>query len=164
MSSTEFVTVPQPEEITRKERDDAMGSYLMMFASTGVGLPLPVINLIASVIYYFINRSKSPFVHFHALQSLLSQAPTTILNSSVIFWTFHNFIDRLEFTDAFWGYLLMVVIANVLYFIFSLVAAVYAYKGRMFYLLFFGKVAYYYAFRQRTEVTQSAPVNRPPNL
>ncbi|MGB2136003.1 MAG: hypothetical protein ACPHVU_00280 [Flavobacteriaceae bacterium] len=51
-----------------------------MFAAFAVGLPLPVINLIAALIYYFVNRKKSRFIHFHCLQSFLLQIPTTLLN------------------------------------------------------------------------------------
>jgi len=52
-----------------------MGAYLMMFATLAVGLPLPLINLVAAFIYLYINRKTSRFVHFHALQSLYSQIP-----------------------------------------------------------------------------------------
>ena len=68
----EFYPLPQPEEIAEREKVDAMGAYLMMFAAVAVGLPLPIINLIAAVVYYFVNRKKSRFIHFHCLQSLLS--------------------------------------------------------------------------------------------
>ncbi len=164
MSETEFAPVPQPEEVTRKERDDAMGGYLMMFAALAVGLPIPIINLLASVIYYFVNRKKSRFVHFHTLQGLLSQAPTTLLNAGLVFWTFRNIFSTSEFNDSYFGYLIAVIIANLLYFIFSMVAAVRAYNGRLYYLVFFGKVAYYYAYRLEGEDLIAAPINRPPNL
>ena len=71
----EYYPLPQPEEIPEREKEDAMGAYLMMFAAVAIGLPLPIINLIASFIYYYINRKKSRFIHFHSLQSLLSQIP-----------------------------------------------------------------------------------------
>src|SRR5258706_9210434 len=82
----EFHPLQQPEEIAEREKEDAMGAYLMMFAAVAVGLPLPVINLIASVIYYFINRKKSRFIHFHSLQALLSNIPTTLINWGVVIW------------------------------------------------------------------------------
>lgn len=165
MTDTQYVDIPQPDDIERKERDDAMGSYLMMFASTGVGLPLPIINLIASVIYYFVNKGKSRFVHFHALQSLLSQAPTTLLNAGLVFWTFRNIRNDFDFTDVFLGYLGMVILANLIYFIFSIIACVQAYKGRMYYMLFFGRVAYHVAFSANNQ-TAAKPdhINKPPSF
>jgi hypothetical protein len=56
------VKLPQPHELSAIEKDDAMGAYLMMFAAWGAGLPLPLLNLIAAVIYFFINKKQSRFV------------------------------------------------------------------------------------------------------
>ena len=47
----EFHPLQQPDEIPEREKEDAMGAYLMMFAAVAIGLPLPIINLIASIIY-----------------------------------------------------------------------------------------------------------------
>ena len=103
----EYHPLPQPDEISTREKEDAMGAYLMMFASIGAGLPLPIINMIAAVIYYYINRSKSRFVKFHALQSLLSQFPTSIINAIAVIWFVQMLIRDIEpFSDVFIGYLL----------------------------------------------------------
>ncbi len=153
--------LPQPEEIPVREREDAMGAYLMMFASIGAGLPLPIINLIAAIIYFFVNKKKSRFVHFHALQSLLSQLPTSLINAGGVFWAVRIFFFHWEFSDAFKGYLIMAVAANLIYFIFSIIAAVQARKGRMYYLIFFGRISYEYAYRVREESTEKAQ-NLPP--
>lgn len=162
MSQNNYVEVPQPDELSTREKEDAMGAYLMMFASTGMGLPLPIVNLIAAVIYYFINRSKSRFVKFHTIQSLLSQLPTSFLNGVVVMWTFRNIYKDRDFTDFFFGFLAMVVVLNLIYIIFSLVAAVRARKGRFYYFLFFGQIAYHYAFLDKGEVASDQNINRPP--
>lgn len=158
-----YYPLPQPEEIPLREREDAMGSYLMMFAALAAGLPLPIINLLAAIIYFYMNRSKSKFVHFHALHSLLAQIPTTLLNAGLVFWAIRIFLLKsIERTDVFIGYFWMVVIANLLYFIFSLIAAVKARKGRFYYFLFFGRYAYekVYAIKEESskEVTNKPPV------
>ena len=80
-----YAPLPQPEDMETREKEDAMGAYLMMFASIGAGLPLPIINLIASIIYFILNKSKSRFVKFHSHQSLLSQIPTSLMNSVAVF-------------------------------------------------------------------------------
>ena len=90
-----YYPLPQPDEIPVREREDAMGSYFMMFAALAAGFPLPIINLIAAIIYYYLNKSKSRFVHFHTLQSLISQIPTTLINAGAVFWTI-----RIIFYDA----------------------------------------------------------------
>lgn len=161
MSEQSYHPVPQPHELSNREKDDAMGSYLMMFASVAVGLPLPIINLIAAVVYYFTNRNKGLFVHFHALQSLISQLPTTILNAVAVFWGVRIYFFDWEFTDTFKGYLIMVLVFNLAYFVFSIVGAIKAKKGYMYYFLFFGRLSYETVFKIK-DSSKSQFQNSPP--
>ncbi len=158
-----YKEIPQPNDIPTREREDAMGSYFMMFAALAAGLPLPIINLIAAVIYYYINKKKSAFVHFHALQSLISQLPTSLMNIVLVFWTVRNFFYDLEFSRLYFGYLAAVVIANVFYLIMSIVAAIWARKGRMYYFIFFGPLSYKVAFANKVEEVKEFE-NRAPKL
>ncbi|WP_462250298.1 DUF4870 domain-containing protein [Ekhidna sp.] len=157
----QYHPIPQPDELTDREKDDAMGSYLMMFASVAVGLPLPIINLIAAVVYYFTNRSKGLFVHFHSLQSLISQLPTTIINAIGVFWGIRIYFFGWEFSDNFKGYIIMALIFNISYFIFSIIGAVKARKGRMYYFLFFGRLSYEAVFKIKSTVNNEIQ-NLPP--
>jgi len=158
----EYHPIPQPEEIEVRVREDAMGAYFMMFATTAMGLPLPILNLVASIIYYYVNRDKGKFVQFHTLQSLYSQIPVTLLNSGLVAWTIVNFAKDLDFTSFYWGYLVMTAAADLVYFIFSLVGAVKARKGIFYYFIFFGKLAYHQVYRIRPEQGPDVPENRPP--
>jgi len=145
----EYYEMPQPEDLTSREKEDAMGAYLMMFAALGAGLPLPFINVLASIIYYFIHRRQSPFVRFHLIQSLWSQIPLSLLNGFVVVWTIRNFINNEGFSNIYFGLILAVVISNIIYLIFSIYAAVRARKGRVYYFIFFGRLAYNLAFKVR---------------
>jgi len=161
----EFYALEQPDQIPKKEKEDAMGAYLMMFAAIGAGLPLPIINLIASLIYYFVQKKNSRFVRFHSMQSLLSQLPTTAVNAVAVFWTiqiffFHNY----EVTNEYLGYLIMMAIVNLSYFIFSIIGAVKARAGNMYYFLFFGKFCYEQVYKLRDEAASKENVNLPPSL
>lgn len=159
-----YYPVPQPEEVNKREREDGMGAYLMMFAGIAAGLPLPVLNLLASIIYWAVNKSKSRFVRFHCLQSLWSQLPTTLLNAILFYWTIRTIVvyDQ-HFSDEFFGYLGMVIIVNLLYFIFSIVGAIKAREGKMYYFVFFGRLAYQQAFAVRPgDAGTETAVNRPP--
>ena len=158
----EYHPIPQPDEIETRVKEDAMGAYFMMFATSAIGIPLPILNLVAAIIYYYVNRSKGKFVQFHTLQSLWSQIPVTLLNSGLVAWTIVNLVRDLSFTSYYWGYLIMVGFANLVYFIFSIIGAVKARKGVFYYFLFFGKIAYHQVYRIRPERFDSAPVNRPP--
>ncbi len=139
-----------------------MGAYLMMFAAVAIGLPLPIINLIAAVIYYFVNRKKSRFVHFHSLQALLSQIPTTLINWGLVVWAVWIAVTDLRLSEEFWSYAILAGVATLFYFIISMIAAYKARQGKMYYFLFFGKIAYDVAFRVREERATTEPVNKPP--
>ncbi len=161
----QYHPLPQPHEVSQREKEDAMGAYLMMFAATAIGLPLPILNLIAAIIYYFVNRSKGRFVRFHALQSLYSQIIVSLLNSALVIWTVIILVHKHAFTQEYWGLLITAGVINLAYFVFSLVGAVRARKGRFFYFLFFGQLAYtrVYAVRE-DEASDEHPVNLPPKL
>jgi uncharacterized membrane protein len=158
-----YYSLPQPEEISEREKEDAMGAYLMMFAAVAIGLPLPVINLIASVIYYFINRKKSRFIHFHSLQALLSQIPTTLINWALVIWAVTIFFTDATLSDSFWAYAVFAGTSTLLYFIYSLIAAFKARQGKFYYFLLFGKMAYEIVYKIK-EGNDSPPetVNNPP--
>jgi uncharacterized membrane protein len=158
----DYYPLPQPDQIEVRVKEDAMGAYLMMFATSAIGIPLPILNLVAAIIYYYVNRNKGKFVQFHTLQSLYSQIPVTLLNSGLVAWTIVNFVSDLDFTSFYWGYLVMVAVANLVYFIFSIVGAVKARNGIFYYFLFFGKMAYHQVYRIRPESNISAPMNKPP--
>lgn len=159
----EFYPLPQPNKIAEREKEDAMGAYLMMFAAVAIGLPLPIINLIAAVIYYFVNRKKSRFINFHCLQSLLSQIPTTLINWVVVIWGIRIFFTDLTLNNSFWAFAIFAGLTTFLYFIFSIIAAYKARQGKMYYFLFFGKIAYEAAYRVKPESIQGTePINKPP--
>lgn len=147
MSSIHYLKLPQPQDLSEREKEDAMGAYLMMFAALATSLPLPIINLIAATIYYYVNRKKGRFIHFHCLQSLLSQLPTTLVNWGLLYWVLQIFFfENLAVSDWFYAYLGFAIIANLIYFVFSIIAAIRARKGIFMYFLFFGSYAYHQVY------------------
>ncbi len=159
----EFYSLPQPDEIAEREKEDAMGAYLMMFAAVAIGLPLPIINLIAAIIYYFVNRKKSRFIHFHCLQSLLSQIPTTLINWVLVIWAVRIFFTDLTLSNSFWAFAIFAGLSTFIYFIVSIIAAFKARQGKMYYFLFFGKIAYEVAYKIKPDnIEPTEPINKPP--
>ena len=53
------------------EREAAAHSYLMSLLVVMVGLPLPIVNLLATLIFYLANRHKTYFVRWHCTQALV---------------------------------------------------------------------------------------------
>src|SRR4051812_21586960 len=145
-STIEYYPLEQPDDLTIREKEDAMGAYLMMFAALGAGLPLPIINLLAAVIYYYINKSKSRFVQFHSYQALISTIPTALINAGLTFWVVRIIFFDWHINNNFKGYVAAAVIANIGYFIIGIIAAIKARKGIYYYYIFFGKIAYQKVF------------------
>ena len=160
---TEVIKLPQPNELSEREKDDAMGAYLMMFAAWAVGLPLPVLNLIAAVIYFYVNKKSSRFVAFHALQSLFSQVPVTMVNIGLVAWLVRTLIGSNGFSSAFFIYLSFMVLINLLYLIFSIIGLVHARKGRFYYMPLFGRISFSRYYGPNAEsLSKPVPPNRPP--
>lgn len=160
---TDIIKLPQPDELSEREKDDAMGAYLMMFATWAVGLPLPVLNLIAAVIYFYVNKKSSRFVAFHALQSLLSQVPVTMVNIGLVAWLIRTLIGSIGFSSAFFIYLSFMVMINLLYLIFSIFGLIHARKGRFYYMPFFGRISFSRYYGPNAEsLNKPVPPNRPP--
>lgn len=158
--------LPQPSEIPYKEKEKALAAYLMMFATAALGLPFPLLNLVASVIYYYFIKESSRFVRFHSLQSLISQIPISILNGILVIWTIRIFLKFEvlgDFNEIYWGYLISLVLFNIIYIVFSLIAAFKAYNGRMYYFMFFGRIAYKEAFEKDFDAKKPSVVNKPPS-
>jgi uncharacterized Tic20 family protein len=168
LSADGHVILPQPDEISKREKEDAMGAYLMMFAAWGIGLPLPFLSLIAAFIYHMINRKKSRFVAFHSYQSLLTEALVSILNAILIIWLIVILVSRnIFFSTSFFIYLFFVIIWNLVYTIVSLVGCFKAKNGKFYYFLVFGRIAFnaYYGKSAQIKMQQQKSIkeeNKPP--
>ena len=155
------VDIPQPMNIGADQKNAAMGAYFMMFASWAIGLPLPFFGLIASIIYYFINRAQSPFVRFHAQQALLFHIPISVINAALVIW----FFIALSFPKML-GTVLAVgaictAVLNIVYVILSIIAALYAKHGRFIYFPLIGRMSYRSNF-VRPARARTLPKNSPP--
>jgi uncharacterized Tic20 family protein len=158
------VRLPQPDEVPESERDDAMAAYFMMFASLAIGLPLPLVNLAASLVYWLVNRRTSRFVAFHSLQSLLSHLPVTLANAGLVGWTVAAVVSPVRFGPAFFWYLAFTVLLNIAYIVISIIALVQARKGRFYYMPVFGRISFLRVYGPKAEARSRAAawVNRPP--
>jgi len=158
--------IPQPSEIPERQKEDAMGAYLMMFASFAIGLPLPLLNLIASIIYFFVNRKNGDFVAFNCLQALLSHVPVVLLNAGVVGWVVGILVvpPHDAFSAAFFWFLFFVVLVNLAWIIWSIVAMVHARKGHFIYMPLIGRMCFarYYGPRAASRRAAQSWQNRPP--
>jgi hypothetical protein len=89
---------PAPDDY---QCERASNSYLMSLAALMVGLPLPVVNLIATAIFFFGNRRAGAFVRWHCTQALLAQAFTLVMNAAGLYWTLSIVLGDWHVTNNF---------------------------------------------------------------
>src|SRR5215510_4101648 len=89
--------------LTEREMESASTAYVLTLMVVMVGLPLPIINLIACIGYYFSIKSKSFFVRFHAMQAMTSQAFIIIMNSVAVTWTLKIIFSDTHYSNIYFG-------------------------------------------------------------
>lgn len=116
------------------EYEQASNAYLMAVVCVIAGLPLPILNVIASCIYYMGHRKSSYFVRWHSIQAIIAQALIIPLNSIAFAWTvsiiFRNFSIGMdddiahaiighnlsEASIAYWLYMFFIIVLNIIEF------------------------------------------------
>jgi hypothetical protein len=127
--------VPPPDEY---DAEKASNSYLMSLIAIMMGLPLPVINLIATTVFYFGNRKGVRFVRWHCTQALLAQAVTLVMNVALVYWTLAVVFWGVDVSDNYFAYLITVVLFNLVEFIATIYTAIRTRKGIHVSWWFFG--------------------------
>jgi len=115
-----------PEE---HEAEKASNSYLMSLVAIIAGLPLPIINLIATLVFYLGNRKSSYFVRWHCTQALLSQLSMLFINSYGFWWTVSILFTEEKVTNNFIAYLIAAFVFNLVEFIATIYTAIQTRKG-----------------------------------
>lgn len=112
------------------ECERASNSYIMSIVAIAVGLPIPIINLIATFIFFLAQRKASYFVRWHSMQALLSQVSLLVLNSRAWYWTYDVvFTGESAVSNEYVAYLIAVVLINLTEFFATLYAASKVRKG-----------------------------------
>lgn len=125
---------------TEHEREKASNSYLMSLVAVIAGLPLPIINLLATFFFYLANRKSTYFVRWHCIQALLSQMVLLFANSYSFWWTVSILFTDEKATNNYFAYLFTVIVFNILEIISTIYCAVQTRKGKHIQVFFFGNV------------------------
>lgn len=111
------------------ESEKASNSYLMSLLAIMAGLPLPIINLAATFIFYMGNRKSTYFVRWHTTQALLSQFSLLAMNSVAFWWTINILTQNNEISSHYISYMITIVIFNLGEFIATIYTAIQTRKG-----------------------------------
>lgn len=122
------------------EAEKASNSYLMSLVALVAGLPLPIINLIATTFFFIANRKGTYFVRWHCTQALYSQLTILAFNSACFWWTIRIIIGSEKISNEYFAYLFTIVLLNLLEFISTIYAAVQTRKGKHVHIWFFGSL------------------------
>ena len=111
------------------EAEKASNSYLMSLIALIAGLPLPIINLIATIIFYLGNRKGTYFVRWHCTQALLSQLSMLFINSFGFWWTISIIFTEENISNKYIAYIIAALIFNLSEFIATIYTAIQTRKG-----------------------------------
>lgn len=124
IQTTKFIYHPGEHEAEK-----ASNSYLMSLIALIVGLPLPIINLLATFIFYLGNRKGTYFVRWHCTQALLSQFSMLFINSFAFWWTISILFYGENISSKYIAYLITAFIFNLTEFIATVYTASKTRKG-----------------------------------
>ncbi|RXR24493.1 hypothetical protein [Flavobacterium stagni] len=127
-----------PYKPSEHEAEKASNSYLMSLVALVAGLPLPIINLIATFFFFIANRKGTYFVRWHCTQALFSQAGLLCMNSFGFWWTIDIIFYNYPISGSYFAYLFTVILFNITEFISTIYLAVTTRKGKHVELWFFG--------------------------
>ncbi len=116
----------QPNE---HEAEKASSGYLMSLVALIVGLPIPIINLFATLFFYVANKNGTYFVRWHTTQALLSQLSLVFINSYGFWWTLSIIFGDESISNNYISYLAVVIIFNFTEFVATIYSAVQTRKG-----------------------------------
>ena len=128
-------------KVDESEAEKASNSYLMSLIAIVVGLPLPIVNLLATFIFYMGNRNSTPFVRWHCTQALFSQLSLVIINSIGIWWTVSIAFGSEVLSNDYIAYLILMFLFNFLEFIATIYTAIQTRKGFHVRWWFYGDIS-----------------------
>jgi uncharacterized membrane protein len=123
-TSSTFDYHPLPSELEK-----ASNAYLMSLIALMAGMPLPILNLLATLIFFWAQRRGSYFVRWHVMQALLSQFVLLFFNSYLFWWVIDGLMGQRLFGKEFWWYLGFVLVFNTIEWIATIYTTIMVRKG-----------------------------------
>ncbi len=135
MQNNTFSYTPSEHELEK-----ASNSYLMSLVALIAGMPLPIINLVATFFFYIGNRKGTYFVRWHCIQALLSQLSLLFMNSFVFWWTVSIIFGPETITNKYLAYIITVFFFNIIELIATIYTAIKVRKGQHISWWFYGDI------------------------
>lgn len=122
--------IPNNKYFDEDSAEKSSNVYLMSLFGVMAGLPLPILNLIATIIFFIGNKKAQPIVKWHCIQGMISQFVLFIFNSVSFWWTISILFYKEEITNNYLSYLIFVIILSVVELISTIYTAIKVRKGQ----------------------------------
>ena len=125
-------------KVTDPELEKASNSYVMSLMAVMVGLPMPIVNLLATLFFYIGNRKQTYFVRWHCMQALLSQVSVLLVNSYGFWWSVSIIFTEATISNRYIAFMFTAFIFNLTEIILTIYTAVKTRKGEQINWWFYG--------------------------
>ena len=122
------------------EAEKASTSYVMSLVAMIAGLPLPIINLLATFVFFLGNKNGTYFVRWHCMHALLSQFSLFLINTCSFWWTIKIIFTPTTISNEYIAYMITVLIYNFAELIVTIYTSIQTRKGNHVEWWFFGNV------------------------
>lgn len=122
------------------ESEKASNSYLMSLIAIIAGMPLPIVNLIATFAFFIANLKAPHYVRWHCTQNLLSQLSLFIINTTGFWWTMSIIFSDTTISNNYIAYVLSMIIFNAIELLATIISAMQTRKGNHIQWWFYGNI------------------------
>ncbi|MEI5984755.1 MULTISPECIES: DUF4870 domain-containing protein [Sphingobacterium] len=129
MEHQEGIITFTPQQVSEDEREYASNSYLMSLFALFAGLPLPIFNLLATIIFVVGKKRSTKFVRWHGMQALISQIFIFFFNTVGFWWTISVILHKTEITNYYIAYIFLIVIINIIEIVSTIYTSIQTRKG-----------------------------------
>lgn len=142
------------------DMEKASNAYLMSLIAMVMGLPLPIINLIATGMFYLVSRKGTPYVRWHATQAFVSQFPLFVLNNLLFWWIIRILLFSHPLSGLYIAYFILVNLYNIADFYATAVSAIQSRKGVTYRWFLYGAITDLIVKDDKQEPGQKAALRR----
>lgn len=128
------------ERISDGDKERAANSYIMSIVAIMAGMPLPIINLLATIFFLVAHRKGSYCVRWHCYQAFVSQLFLFFVNTTTFWWTVSIVLGSNLVTNAYIAWLIIAFIFNVYEIIGTFYSAIKIRKGEHLSWWFYGDI------------------------
>lgn len=111
-------------KLSETEKESAVNGYLMSLAVFATTMPIPIINLIANIIYYIRRRKSTYITRWHSMNAFVSQLPLFCINSFTWYSIWQMLWDEWQLNNYLIAYYILAGILNIAEIVLSVICCI----------------------------------------